>query len=458
MTKLELKVKTNKLDKVNEVTLDVEAPTEIAEKAYAIACRDISNNVDIPGFRKGKAPRDIIEKNYGKAYISQKAFENVFYDMLFKAASQEKIEIVDVVEISSFNLLPSQPLTFKAVVELKPDVKLGKYKGLKVAGKKMEYDQDDFIKQTLEKISNNLITFKVVEREITEGDLITIDFEGKFEDGSEVPGGQAEKFQAVLEKGRFIPEFIDKLQGVKAGESKDIEVKFPENYDKGFAGKLGKFHIKVHTVEEKVLPEINDELAKKVGVESLALLKEKIVKQMTEMQEINNKNEFENKLVEEIIKNSTFDVSERMLQREVEHLLHDVKHECEHSGLNWDEFKKDEKNKDIFDRANETAKKRISIDLVLSAVIRTENIIAKPEEIEQEIKMRIAQNPEGLKHVEQDVRFKSAVHLSIVRNKALDFLVHNNEPVWGKDVNVVSAGEPKADKSEKIAKTGKSKK
>lgn len=437
MSKIELKVKKTPTDNKNEVMLDVEAPKDVSNKAYAIACRDISNSVDVPGFRKGKAPKGIIEKTYGTGYISQKAFEKVFYDLLFNVAIQEKIDIVDVVEISSFELLPEKPLTFKAKVELKPDVKLGEYKNLKVKVKKMVYKKDEFIKETLEKIANNMIEFKEVNRSVKEGDCVTIDFSGKFEDGSDVPGGKVENFQAVLEKGRFLPEFIDKLQGAKIGEQKEVEVTFPENYDQGFAGKKGVFNVTIHKVEEKVVPKIDDALAKKVGMDNLEMLKQKIEKQMTDMQEVNNKNEFENKLVEKIIENSDFEISERMVSREIDYLLTNVKQQCVQSGMNWDDFKNDSRNEEMIARAQNVAKKRIAIDLILNAVVKAENISTTPLEIENEVKNRVAQDPERMKGMENDQRFRSAVQLSVLRNKALDFLVSSNEPQWEKEVTVI---------------------
>ena len=438
MSTIELKITKKPKEKNNEIELEIEAPKDVSNKAYSIALKKISNEVDTPGFRKGKAPRDIIEKTYGVAFISQKAFENIFYDLLLNAAIQEKLDIVDVVEVSSFELLPEKPLLFKAIVELRPEVKLGKYKNLKVKAKKMIYDKNAFTKKTLEKISNNLITFQSAnDRAVKEGDLVDINFEGRFDDGSEVPGGKVENFQAVLEKDKFLPEFVDKLKGAKVGETKEVTVTFPESYDKGFAGKKGLFKVKLNAIEEKIVPKVNDDLAKKVGLNDLEELKKRIESQMLELQETNNKNEFENKLVEEIIKNSKMNISERMIEKEIDFLLADAREQSQKNGVSWDKFKADNKNKEIMEKAKEAAVKRISIDLVLNEAIKQEKIDLTQEEVDKEVKIRIAQAGEQYKKFENDSRFVNSIRLTLLRNKALDLLSKNNEPVWEEEATMV---------------------
>lgn len=438
MNKIDFKVTSNKTDKKNELELAVEAPPTLADKAYTIALRDISSNIDIPGFRKGKAPKDVIEQKVGKGYISQKAFESVFYDILIDVAIQEKIDVVDVVQVTSFELLPVSPLKFTVTVEVKPEVKLGKYKDLKVKVKKMVYEKETFLNKTLNKIAANLLTMqKVEDRPVKEGDLVTLDFESQFEDGSPVPGGTANNFQVLLEKDKFLPEFVAGLQGVKVGERKEIEVTFPDKSGDAFASKKALFKVLVMGIEEKVIPAIDDELAKKVGIEDLAALKKKIEEQMNEMQDQASQRELENKLVDEIVGAAKFEISERMLEKESNFLLQDLRANCQSNGLDWETFKKDEANKEIFDKAREAAKKRISIDLILSAVIREEKISASPEELEVELKTKVAQLGDRGKSVENDPRFKSNVELIFLRNKAVDFLLKNNTPEWEEEITTV---------------------
>ncbi|MBI3589915.1 MAG: trigger factor [Candidatus Melainabacteria bacterium] len=435
---MNLKIEKSKKPEQNKIELSVEAPLEIAEKTYHTVIRNISENIDIPGFRKGKAPREMVEKQVGVPYISQKAFESVFYEILHNVSTQEKLDIVDVIEISSFELLPGKPLTFKVIVELKPEVKLGKYVDLKVKAKKIIYDKELFIQKTLEKIANNFITFKkITDGNVKEGDLVTLDFEGKFEDGTEVPGGKAENFQALLDRDKFLPDFVDKLKGVKVGDTKEITITFPENYLTGFPSKKANFKVKINSIEEKILPEINDEFAKKVGIDNLKLLKEKIVEQMQQLQEIGSQREFENKVVDQIVKDSKYEIPETMIEKEINYLLQDVKMQCEKSGINWSDFKSDPKNKELFDKATQAAKNRISIDLILNAIVKKENIIATGEEVSNEMQNRIGQLGEKYKHLQNDKAFINSIHLVALRNKAIDFLIKNNKPVWEEELTSV---------------------
>lgn len=431
MSETKLKVNTAKKETKNHMEVVVEAPSELSNKHYMLTLRDISTKIDIPGFRKGKVPKEIVEKQVGVGYVSQQAFEGVFYQLLGQAAIQEKLDIVDIVEISSFELSPDKPLTFKVIVELKPEIKLGKYKNLKVKAKKIQYDKKLFIEKTLEKLASNFISYKKSsDAKLKEGDLVTLDFEGKFEDGVEVPGGKAENYQSILDKQKFLPDFVDKLVGAKAGDTRDVVISFPENYAEGFSGKKATFHVKVNAVEEKQLPDINDDFAKQIGVESLEALTEKIVANMIELQETASGRELENNIVQEIVDASKFDLSESMIDKEVSFLLKDVKAQSEKVGLNWVDFKADPKNKELLDKAKEAAIKRISIDLVLNAIVKKEEIIVTPEELANELKSRIEQLGEKYKYLENDASFRNTVEMVLLRNKAVDFLLKNNEAAW----------------------------
>lgn len=427
-----VKLKVEKETKeANEIELSVEAPKEVSQKAYTIAFRDIASSMDVSGFRKGKAPKDVIEKTVGKGYISQKAFEKVFYDLIVDVSKQEKLDIVDVIQVQSFELVPEKPLTFKALVELKPEVKLGTYKGLKVKAKKMVYDKQEFIDKTLGRLKENLISLqKVKDRNIKEGDVLTLDFEGKFEDGSEVPGGRAENHQAVLEKGAFLPEFVDALVGAKEGDTKEVEITLPKETPGDMAGKKATFTFSIKGVEEKVLPEADDEMAKKLGLKDYAELESKILEEMVHVQETGSKGDFETKLVDEIVKESKFEVSKNMIQKEIDFLLQDIRQKCQHEGKDWEEFKADKANKELFEKADESAKKRISIDLVLGAIIKKENIEVPEEEVNIEVAKKVAQMGEQYVHLQKDKRFKSSVEQTVLRNKAVDYLIQNNEADW----------------------------
>lgn len=430
-----LKVEKKSSENKNQQILVVEGPQELAEKIYSVALREIADSVDVPGFRKGKAPRDIIEKQVGVGYISQRAFEGVFYELLYEVSQQEGLDVVDIVEISSFNLTSGQPLTFTVVVELKPEVKLGNYKNLKVKAKKISYDKEQFISKTLDKLVNNLVTYsKDDNAKLTEGDLVVLDFEGTYEDGTEVPGAKVENFQTILEKDKFLPEFVEKLVGLKVGEDKSFQIIFPENYASESAGKKANFKAKIHAIEKRVLPEVNDELAIKLGMADLNDLNEKILAQMKDLQNIGSQRELENKIVEEIVKNSKYEISEKMIDSEINFLLKDLKAQCEKQGINWSAFKADEKNKELFQKARDAGINRISIDLVLNEIVKRENIVVSEDEIKAEVNNRITQLGDKYKHLENDKSFRHTVRTVISRNKAIDFLINQNEPIWEEEV------------------------
>lgn len=435
MSKMNLKVIKTPKEAKHKVELSVEAPQDISEKSYALALKRISQNIDIPGFRKGKAPKEVIEKQVGVGNISQRAFESVFYEILQNVSIQEELDIMEVNQIMSYELLPGKPLTFKVVVELKPEVKLGKYIDLKVKTKKIVYDKEKFIDKTIEKITNNFITFKkLTEGKVREGDLITVDFEGKFEDGTEVPGGKAENFQAILDKEKFLPEFVDKLIGINVGDTVEISVTFPENYATGFSGKKASFKVKINSVEQKILPKVDQEFAKKLGLKDMDEVKEKILAQMIELQNIASQREFENKIVEQVVKNSEYEITPPMLEREVNFLLKDIRVQCERDNISWDTFISDEKNNELIKKAREAAKNRISIDLVLSAIVRKENIKVADDELMKEVKNRVSQLGEKYSNLEKDISFRNTVELVILRNKAIDLLLSKNQPIWEEEV------------------------
>ena len=432
---MDLKIKKTPGKEKNELALFIEAPKEISEKAYGWALREAANDLDVPGFRKGKVPKDIVEKQLGKSYISKKAFEKIFYEVLFEVVIQEKLDVVDILQIDSFELLPEKPLTFNVTVVLKPVVTLGEYKNLKIQAKKFLYKEGVFVKRTLEKIANNLATYKeVVNRGAQIGDKLILDFHGKFFDGTAVPGGDAENSETILEKDKILPEFVDKLVGLKTGETKNITIKYPKDYKEELAEKEALFNVTVKKIEEKVLPKIDNDLAQKVNINDLEELKKKIESEMVKVQDYNSNIDFENKLVEEIISSSKFEISERMIDKEIDNFLGDLKEGCEKQGKNWNEFKIDEKNKELFSKARDAAIKRISIDLVLNSIIQKEKIVATKEEIDAEVQSKILQYGEQYKNLENDKRFRGIIELGILRNRVIDYLIHNNEPIWEEEI------------------------
>lgn len=429
MKNIEFKVEKEKKEN-NQFELSIVGPKEISSKAYNLAIREIANGLNISGFRKGKAPKNVVENAVGKEYITHKAFEKIFYETIIDVTLQENIDLVDIVKVTSYDLLEDQPFSMKVLIEVKPEVKLGKYKGLKVKAKKIVYDKDKFIQNTLSRIQNNFISFAPSDKPLSEGDSVTLDFEGVFEDGSEIPGGKAENYQAIFEKTNFLPDFVDKLTGAKNNEEREIEIHFPENAGEGFASKKAKFKVKVKQIESKVLPALDGELAKKLGIESYSQLEEKILSEMEDMQTNASNVNFESALVDEIIKESQFDIPESLLNKETDSLLSEFKSYCDKAGMNWDTFKTDEKNKDLISGTKEKAKKRVSIDLVLNAIAKFENIDIPQDDIKNEIAKKVLELGEKYQYLHNDKIFQKSIKHGLLRNKAIDLLISNNEAIW----------------------------
>lgn len=435
-----LKVVISQREIKSQVSLFVEAPQSVSNKAYFTSLNELTQVLELPGFRKGKVPKEVVEKHYGVGYVSQKAFEKAFYELLNQASIQEKLDVIDVLEITSYELNPQKPLTFNVVVQLKPEIKLGKYKNLKVNAKKILYNKGEFIEMTLKKLVDNFVTFKKTnDGVVSEGDLVSIDFIGTFEDGSEVPGGKAENYQALLDKDKFLPDFVEKLKGTKIKETKEIILKFPENSKEGFAGKTATFKVTINEIEKKIVPEVNEEFATKLGMENLQKLNERITEQMLEIQNNSSQREFENKIVDRIISDSKFEITDNLIEKEIDFILQDIRHECEKSKISWNVFKKDEKNKELMEKAKESAKRRIGIDLVLNSIAQKENISVTKEELESDVSAKVAKMGEKYKYLEKDNYFIKSVEAVLLRNKTLDFLIKHNEPVWEEEVTKLSS-------------------
>ena len=423
-----LKVKKESSEGVNVIELSVEAPSSYSDKAYAIALKNVSENLSVPGFRKGKIPRDIVERSVGIPYVQQKAFEVIFGEVLFDVANQEDMDIVDVVDVLSYELNPSKPFAFKVKVELKPEIKIEKYKGLKIKTTKYIYDEKNYLSKKLDELAHGLATFKKnTDQPVKHGDLVVVDYEGKFEDGSDVPSSKGVDHYFSLDEKNSSKEFIDQLVGAKLNEVKKVEIVFKENAGDVLAGKKAIFTVTVKDIEEKVLPEINDNLAQTLGFKDLEHLRTKIVDQLKSLQEINNRRELENNLVDKLLESIKINISEKMLDKEVDFLLNDIKARWVNGGSKWDDFKNDEKNKELIASGKKAAEKRITVDILLSTIIKLEEITATQNEIDIEVRSQLSKMPKAPKNIEQNKNFLHSVKQIVLRNKAVEFLIKNNE-------------------------------
>ncbi|NUK30749.1 trigger factor [Parageobacillus sp. VR-IP] len=425
-----MSVKWEKLEG-NEGVLTVEVDAEKVNEGLDAAFKKVVKNITLPGFRKGKVPRVIFEKRFGVEALYQDALDILLPEAYAKAVEEAGIEPVDIPEIDIEQMEKGKNLIFKAKVTVKPEVKLGQYKGLEV--EKMDTAvTDEDVENELKRLQENYAELVVKEDgKIENGDTAVIDFEG-FVDGEPFEGGKAENYSLEIGSGTFIPGFEDQLIGMQAGEEKEIQVTFPEEYHaKELAGKPATFKVKVHEVKEKRLPALDDEFAKDVDdeVETLEQLKEKIRKRLEEAKKNEAEAALRDALVEKAAENAEIDIPEVMIKNETDRMLREFDQRLQMQGLNLDLYYQfsGQDEAALREQMKEDAEKRVRVALTLEAIAKAENIEVTEEEVNEELeKMAKAYNLEvgklkellgSLEGVKEDLKWR----------KTVDFLVEHSK-------------------------------
>lgn len=420
-------VKNEKLENnSHELQFSIDAVTFSAavDKAFK---KEVAK-YNIPGFRKGKAPRHMIEKMYGADVFYYPAINDLFPEAYDEAVKESGIEPVDrpEVEVVSANL--NDGVVLKAVVTVKPEMKIGTYKGLK-ATKKVHTVEDSAVDAEIARMQDR--NGRIITREgaAENGDITDIDFEG-FVDGVAFEGGKGEHFPLTLGSGQFIPGFEDQIVGHSAGEEFDVNVTFPEQYQaEALAGKAAVFKVKLNEVKHKELPTLDDEFAKDVSeYDTLDELKASIRKGMEEQAEKEAELEVENDLVDQVIATMEGEIPPVMIETRIDEMVRDFEYRLQQQGLRLQDYLKYmggdvQKFRDGF---KEQAEKQVKIRLALEAVAKAENIEASQEDFDNEVK-RIA---EAYKMEEEKVRGivpEAEVKKDLAVNKAIDFVKSNAE-------------------------------
>lgn len=413
----------------NEGVLTVEVDAETFKTALDDAFKKVVKQVSIPGFRKGKVPRGLFEQRFGVEALYQDALDILLPVEYPKAVEEAGIEPVDRPEIDVEKIEKGESLIFTAKVTVKPEVKLGDYKGLGI-------EKDDTA-VTAEDVQNELKALQerqaelVVKEEgaVENGDTVVLDFEG-FVDGEAFEGGKAENYSLEVGSGSFIPGFEEQLTGLEAGAEKDVEVTFPEEYHaEELAGKPAVFKVKIHEIKAKELPELNDEFAKDIDeeVETLAELTEKTKKRLEEAKE----NEADAKLREELVlkasENAEADVPQAMIDTELDRMLKEFEQRLQMQGMNlelYTQFSGQDENA-LKEQMKEDAAKRVKSNLTLEAIAQAENLEVTDEEVEAELtKMAEAYNM-PVENIKQAIGSTDAMKEDLKVRKAIDFLVEN---------------------------------
>ncbi len=364
--------KVEKTENANEVKLELTVEASRFDEAMKKVYFKTAKYFNIPGFRKGKAPMNIVEKYYGKEIFYEDTFNDLAPEVLEEALKENDIKAVSRPDIDVKQIGKGQDLIFTAIFQTKPEVKLGKYKGIEI--KKIEYNvKDEDIEHELGHMQeHNSRLISIEDRPVENGDIATIDFEG-FVDGVPFEGGKAEGHELTIGSKTFIPGFEEQIIGMKIDEEKDIKVKFPDEYfSKDLAGKDATFKVKVHEIKKKELPKLDDEFAKDASeFDTLEELKKSIKEKLEEENAEKQKYETEEAVIKEVCKNIEVDIPSGMIETEVDNMVKDIEQRLSYQGLKLEQYlqmlgkTEEELKKEYEPQATEAVKTRLMIEAVI---------------------------------------------------------------------------------------------
>ena len=387
-----MSVQVEKLEK-NMAKLTIEVSAEEFDAAIEQAYQKDKKKISLPGFRKGKAPRKMIEKMYGTGVFYEDAANIVIPKAYSEAAKECGEEIVSQPEISVTQIGAGQPFIFTAEVALKPAVTLGDYKGVEVEKTPVEVSEEEVDKEVDKERENNSRTIDVDDRAVEKGDMIKLNFEG-FVDGTPFEGGKAEDYSLTIGSGSFIPGFEDQLIGAKIGEEVEVNVTFPEEYHAAeLKGKPAVFKCTVNEIKVKELPEADDEFAKDVSeFDTLAEYKDDIRAKLLEKKTADAKREKQNKTVAKAVENATMEIPEAMITEQVRRMADDFARRLQSQGLSLDQYMQFTglTMDALAQQMRPEALKRIQNSLVLEAIAKAENIEVSDEKVNEEIEKMAA--------------------------------------------------------------------
>ena len=418
-----MSLQVEKLEK-NMAKLTIEVSAEDLDKAMEKAYQKQKSRISLPGFRKGKAPRKMIESMYGKGVFMEDAVNSLVPQEYTKALGECDLEIVSQPEINVTQMEPGKALIFTADVAVKPEVTLGDYKGVEVPKSEIAVTDEEVDAEVKKEQDKNARTVAVEDRAAANGDITTIDFEG-FVDGVAFDGGKGTDYALTLGSGTFIPGFEDQLVGANTGDHVEVKVTFPEEYQaKELAGKEAVFQCDVKKIETKEVPELDDEFAKDVSeFDTLAEYKEDVKKKLTEKKEKEARTAKENAAVDKAIENAQMDIPELMTKTECRQMMDDFSRRMQQQGLSMEQYFQftGQSMDKMMDDMKPQALKRIQTRLVLEKVAEAENIQPSEEEITEEIqkmadaykmeadKIRTAIGEDGLEQMKKDMAVQKAV-------------------------------------------------
>ena len=407
-----------------KVVVEIDKPEfeQALNKAYAKCRKDIM----LPGFRKGKAPRKMVESMYGATVFYEDAVNEIFPEIYTTAIVDQQLKAVGSPSVSNMDTPDEGGVVLTIETELYPEVTLGQYKGIEVPKREVKVEESE-VDAEVNRMAERNARIETVDRAAQMGDTVVIDFEG-FEGGKPFQGGKAEDYSLTLGSGSFIPGFEEALVGAVAGEERDVNVTFPENYNaKELAGKPAVFKCKVHEVKESIKPELDDEFAKDVSeFDTLDALKNDIRERFTKSREEQNERAFESSAVQLAAANMTCNVPACMIDEQVDHQIEQFAYQLQSQGMKMEDYTKmiGGDLSSLRQSMRPMAEQTVRSDILLSEIARVENLEVTDEEVEEELKKLAEQYQMELDKVKAAVD-NAAVKSDLMGKKAAKIITDN---------------------------------
>lgn len=424
-----MSLQVEKLEK-NMAKLTIETDVEEFEKAIEKAYQKQKSKISIPGFRKGKVPRQMVERMYGKEVFFEEAANIVIPDAYDKALDECEEEIVSSPKIEVTQIEAGKPFVFTATVALKPEVKLGKYKGVKIDKIETEVTEEEVDAQIEKERENNARNVTVDDRPVEDGDMTTLDFEG-FVDGEAFEGGKGESYPLTIGSGAFIPGFEEQLVGAKIGEETEVKVTFPEDYQaEHLQGKEAVFKCTVKEIRKKELPELNDEFASDVSeFDTLAEYRADVRKNLEEQKAKDAKREREDAAVKAAVEDSEMEIPEAMLETQQKQMVDEFAQRITMQGISMEQYLQltGSNYQQMVEQVKPQAEERVRSRLVLEAVAKAENLEATEEDYEEELKTMADVYQMEVDKVRELMRErdKKSIMQDLAVRKAAEFVAEN---------------------------------
>jgi len=418
------------IDDKNIATIDMTINADVAKKAYESTLKAYSANINIAGFRKGKAPVSVVEKYVGSDRVKAEVIDRLFPSEFQKAIADNKLNVAFTPAIESFEFELGKDLVIKATVELKPEIKLGQFKDVEVEFDEFK-NEENALEKELEMTQKRFSTLETVDRAATDKDTVVFDFEG-FVGEEKIEHGEGKNYTLDLANSNFIPGFAEGLVGHAKDEEFTIDVTFPSEYhEEKLKGAKAQFKIKMHEVKERILPELNDELAKKAGKDTLELLKEDIQKYLDNMAKSQNDRAKSDAIFNKVAETTEIKIQDSMLDREYQAIVEEAKMGAKQQGVDFDKLVEAEGRETVVARFKDEAAKRIKNSLIVEKIAQEADLKIEQKDIMEHINqlaMMYGMAPTQLfEEMRKNPNSFAAISQQITANKVNEYLLENNK-------------------------------